>query len=97
MVETPRPRRTVKVEVEWIDGLEADPVEDLEATDGGWHLSVTIQGRFLPITDHDWPEGGYKTIGEAVTAVEKWANDRNMNIRDTSIEITCWPNVKETR
>lgn len=89
MAEIPAPAKSIQIdwctpdeEPDWWDADEDGPW----TSTGSW--SITVEGIGEILTDTTYSnDGGFKTIGEAVTAAEKWATDRRMEIRTFGVSL----------
>jgi hypothetical protein len=83
MAEVPRP--PVDITIEWNDPDEPDADWD-EAEDGPWtstgSWSIAVVGHGEVLRTTEWSnDDGFPTLADAVTAAEKWATDRRLDIR----------------
>lgn len=79
------PAKPLTISIEWIDPY--DPVDDDdEPYEGSW--SIVVQGRGEILRDTQYDSGdGFETLGEAVTAAEKWATDRRLDIKTFGVTL----------
>ncbi len=89
MVEVPH--RALDISVDWMEP-DSEPNDWDEIEDGKWtstgSWSITVEGYGEVLRDTQYSnDSGFKTLGEAVTAAEKWATDRRMEITTFGVTI----------
>lgn len=80
------PSKPIDISIDWNEPDEEpdwwaeDTPDEPWTSTGSWSIHVAGIGEVLTDTQYS-NDGGFKSLADAVTAAEKWATDRRLDIR----------------